>query len=397
MKRLKIRMLAAMLLMAVLPSCGDGDSKSEPQNREPEVIPLEEDNNNSQNPNNPSNSDTPTPTPHTDLDFAYGGDPSWITAMEKQGKKFYSASGEETECFALLSSLGMNAARFRVFVKPSASEGGVWGLCDIDDVVAKSIRAQKSGMKIMIDFHYSDTWADPSNQKKPAAWDNAATVADLGDSAAAFTKKTLEALKAANIDINWVQIGNETRGGMMQVSSKGKEASVNGKMGDNYVIIHNKCAAVAREIFPQTKIVTHFENGQNALWKEHDAVLKKRDFDILGLSLYPEYTKQGEYWVPDANGIAEKHYKNCATYMNSFASTYGKETMLCEIGVTEIDTETIGSSLKAAFDYIKANVKSCKGIFYWEPECFNDFNHYGMGGFTNKGQPAQALIDTYKH
>ena len=395
MKRLSTLLLSAVLTLALLPSCGDGDSKPETKDQTPVVVPLEEDNNTGDN-GNGGGQETAAPE-HTDLDFAYGGDISWVTAMEKQGKKFANVAGEAADCFTLLSDLGMNAARFRVWVKPSASEGGVWGLCDIDDVVAKSIRAQKSGMKIMIDFHYSDTWADPSNQKKPAAWDNAATVAVLGDSAAAFTKRTLEKLKAANIDINWVQIGNETRGGMMLTSSKGKEASVNGKMGDNYVVIHNKCAAVAREIYPQTKIVTHFENGQNALWKEHAAVFKKLDFDILGLSLYPEYTKQGEYWVPDANGIAEKHYKNCASYMNSFATTYGKETMLCEIGVTEIEKEANGASLKAAFDYIKANVKSCKGIFYWEPECFNDFNHYGMGGFTNKGQPAQALIDTYKH
>ena len=337
------------------------------------------------------------PTKHTDLAFAYGGDISWVTAMEKQGKKVANTSGEAADCFELMSSIGMNAARFRIWVKPSASEGGVWGLCDIDDVVAKSIRAQKAGMKIMIDFHYSDTWADPSHQKKPAAWDNVPTVEALADSAAAFTKKTLEALRAANIDINWVQIGNETRGGMMLVSSTGDEASVNGKMGDNYVVIHNKCAAVARQIFPQTKIVTHFENGQNELGEEHDAVFQKLDFDILGFSLYPEYTKQGEFWVPDADGIAEKHYKNCASYMNSFATKYGKETMLCEIGVTEIEKDANGASLKAAFDYIKANVKSCKGIFYWEPECYQGFNHYGMGGFTDNGQPAQALIDTYKH
>lgn len=393
MKRLSTLILSAVLIISVLPSCNDGDSKPEPKEQTPVVVPIENDDKPADNGGSQENT---SPT-HTDLDFAYGGDISWVTAMEKQGKKFANAAGEASDCFALLSDLGMNAARFRVWVKPSASEGGVWGLCDIDDVVAKSIRAQKSGMKIMIDFHYSDTWADPSNQKKPAAWDNAVTVAVLGDSAAAFTKLTLEKLKAANIDINWVQIGNETRNGMMLTSSKGKEASVNGKMGDNYVVIHNKCAAVAREIFPQTKIVTHFENGQKALWKEHAAVFQKLDFDILGLSLYPEYTKQGDYWVPDANGIAENQYKNCASYMNTFATTYGKETMLCEIGVTEIEKETNGASLKAAFDYIKANVKSCKGIFYWEPECYQGFNHYGMGGFTSKGQPAQALIDTYKH
>ncbi len=334
---------------------------------------------------------------HTDADFAYGGDISWVTAMEKQGKTFVNASGEAADCFELLSSAGMNAARFRVFVNPSEWSAGVWGLCDIDDVVTKSIRAQKAGMKIMIDFHYSDTWADPSHQKKPAAWDDSSTVDDLGDRAAAFTKLTLERLKAAGVDVSWVQIGNETRGGMMTTSSTGKSTDLNGSMGDNYVVIHNKCASAAREVFPLVKIITHFEGGQRPLWKEHRAILKKLDFDILGLSLYPEYIKQGEYWAPDVNGISEKLYKNCAENMNAFAAEFGKETMICEIGVTRIEIPSNGATLKAAFDYIRSNVPSCKGVFYWEPECYSGFNHYSMGGFTRSGQPAPALIDIFKH
>ncbi|MBR6436632.1 MAG: glycosyl hydrolase 53 family protein [Thermoguttaceae bacterium] len=334
---------------------------------------------------------------NSDVDFAYGGDISWVSAMEKQGIKFLNVNDEAADCFEILSSLGMNAARFRVFVNPSEWSAGVWGLCDINDVVTKSIRAQKSGMKIMIDFHYSDTWADPSHQKKPASWDDAATVGELGDRAAAFTKLTLERLKAADVDVSWVQIGNETRWGMMTTSSTGQPTSVNGAMGDNYVLIHNKCAAAARRVFPQVKIVTHFENGQSALDEKQIAVLKQLDFDILGLSLYPEYVNLGGYWTPVDNGISEKQYKKCAGYMNAFAAEFGKETMICEIGVTRIEMPANGASLKAAFDYIKTNVPSCKGIFYWEPECYDGFNHYRMGAFTRSGQPAPALIDIFKH
>ena len=333
---------------------------------------------------------------NTDVDFAYGGDISWVTAMEKQGKTFYNANGELADCFELLSSLGMNAARFRIFVNPSEWERGVWGLCDINDVVVKCIRAQRSGMKIMIDFHYSDTWADPSHQKKPATCDNATTVGDLSNGAAAFTSITLERLKVAGVNVSWVQIGNETRSGMMTTSSTGQQTDVNGAMGDNYVVIHNRCAFAARRAFPHVKIVTHFENGQSALDEKQIAVLKMLDFDILGLSLYPEYVNHGGYWAPDVNGFSEKQYKKCAENMNAFAKEFGKETMICEIGVTRIETPANGASLKAAFDYIKTNVPSCKGIFYWEPECYDGFNHYRMGGFTSSGQPSQALIDIYK-
>ena len=401
MKRLSYLILSAILATTFFTtqSCNKDDDKTE--KKEVEVIPLENDEEKSPDQNEESSDQFPEITAanevtHSDLDFAYGADPGWITAMEKQSKKFYNTDGNEADCFEILSGIGINAARFRVWVNPS-NETGIWGLCNAEDVIKKAIRAQNAGMKIMIDFHYSDTWADPSNQKKPAAWDNAATVSDLADSAAAFTKFVLENLKAKNVDVNWVQIGNETRTGMMTTSSTGDSTTVNGNMGENYKTIHNKCAAAARAIFPNTKIVIHFQDGQKSLYSSFTSIVKDLDMDILGFSLYPEYTNNGSYWVADVNGISESQYSKCAKVMNSFATSYKKETMICEIGTTNIEKETAGATLKTAFDYIKTNVSSCKGIFYWEPECYNSFNNYGMGGFTTSGKPADALVTTYKH
>src|SRR5450830_920025 len=102
-----------------------------------------------------------TPLPAS---FAKGADISWLTQMESSGKKFYNSAGAEQECMALLKSLGMNSVRLRVWVNPSGS----WN--NSADVVAKAIRAKNLGLRIMIDFHYSDTWADPGQQAKPAAW-----------------------------------------------------------------------------------------------------------------------------------------------------------------------------------------------------------------------------------
>ena len=96
--------------------------------------------------------------------FAQGADVSWVTQMESSGIKFYNTSGTEQECMALMKSLFMNTIRLRVWVNPSTT----WN--STADVVAKAVRAKNQGMRIMIDFHYSDTWADPGNQTKPAAW-----------------------------------------------------------------------------------------------------------------------------------------------------------------------------------------------------------------------------------
>jgi Arabinogalactan endo-1,4-beta-galactosidase len=96
--------------------------------------------------------------------FAAGADVSWLTQMEAAGKKFYNAGGTQMECMALLKSLGMNTIRLRVWVNPSD------GWCNAQDLLVKAKRARDLGMRILIDFHYSDSWADPSKQTKPAAW-----------------------------------------------------------------------------------------------------------------------------------------------------------------------------------------------------------------------------------
>ena len=98
--------------------------------------------------------------------YAKGADIGWLSQMENEGKKFYDAAGKQMDCIALLKSKGINSIRLRVWVNPTTI------YCGTSDVIAQAKRAQNSGMKIMIDFHYSDWWADPGKQNKPAAWQN---------------------------------------------------------------------------------------------------------------------------------------------------------------------------------------------------------------------------------
>ena len=93
--------------------------------------------------------------PTETVTFAKGADISWVTEMEKSGMKFYNANGKQTDCFELMKELGMNAIRLRVWVNPTD------GYCNKADVVAKALRAKALGLELMIDFHYSDSWADP--------------------------------------------------------------------------------------------------------------------------------------------------------------------------------------------------------------------------------------------
>lgn len=120
--------------------------------------------------------------------FVRGADVSWLTEMEANGRKFYDAHGKERECMSLLRELGMNAIRLRVWVNP------VDGWCNQADVVAKAWRAHNLGYRLMIDFHYSDTWADPGNQTKPAAWEDY-SFDELRQAVANHTTEVLTTLK----------------------------------------------------------------------------------------------------------------------------------------------------------------------------------------------------------
>ena len=143
--------------------------------------------------------------------FAKGADVSWLTEMEHDGVKFYNQNGKAEECMWLLRDLGTNAIRLRVWVNP---EGG-W--CGKDDVIAKASRAQALGYRLMIDFHYSDTWADPGNQKIPAAWKNY-DFEQMKQAVANHTKDVLSALKKNGVtNVEWVQVGNETQIGRAHV------------------------------------------------------------------------------------------------------------------------------------------------------------------------------------
>src|SRR4030095_9527333 len=114
---------------------------------------------------NKSNSGGGNPPPNPpNNNIAKGADVSWLTEMEAAGRKFYNSAGSEKDCMQILKDLGMNSIRLRVWVNPAN------GWNNAADVLLKAQRAKNLGMKIMIDFHYSDTWADPGHQAKPAAW-----------------------------------------------------------------------------------------------------------------------------------------------------------------------------------------------------------------------------------
>ena len=308
--------------------------------------------------------------------FAKGADISWVTQMESQGMKFYNSAGAETECTVLMKETGFDAIRLRVWVNPSD------GWCNKNDVLIKAGRARDAGMKLMIDFHYSDTWADPGHQTPPAAW--AGYNADqMAEAVAGHTKEVLQLLKDNGIEVTWVQIGNEVNQGMLWDSGKVSDSSVN-----SFIDYFNSGSKAAKEVYPQSKVILHVSNGHDSglftwffdLMKKHDA-----DYDIIGMSLYPVWWENGA-WRTDWQTNATK----CMSNTRSISARYGKPVILCEVGMP-CGTPQMS---KEAMQYILTEAKKiemCQGVFYWEPQAPDGYNGgYGLGSFAN-GKPTIAL------
>lgn len=306
----------------------------------------------------------------TDTLFAKGADVSWLTQMEASGYKFYDTTGQQKDCLQILKEKGINAIRLRAWVNP------VNGWCGTADVLNKAIRAKQAGFKIMIDFHYSDTWADPAHQTKPAVWANASTNA-LIDSVYQYTFNVLTLLKSNGIVPQWVQIGNETNNGMLWPDGMASTHI------DTFAQMINAGYTAAKAVDSSIQVIVHISNGyDNSLfrWVFDGLQSNGAHWDIIGMSLYPD----ADTWQSLDN--------ECLSNMQDMVSRYGKKIMICEVGMSMTDSLACRSFLSDIISKVKSLPNQMGlGVFYWEPECYNNWQGYGKGAFNNQGMPTTAL------
>ncbi|MGN0188012.1 MAG: arabinogalactan endo-beta-1,4-galactanase [Candidatus Cryptobacteroides sp.] len=310
--------------------------------------------------------------------FAKGADISWVTEMEAGGIKFQNSEGKVTECTALMKEIGFNSVRYRVWVNPEA------GWNSKEDVLAKALRAQKLGMRIMIDFHFSDTWADPGSQTVPKAWEGY-DINGLVKAVSGHTTEVLSLLKKYGIEVEWVQAGNETRTGMLWPLGSYQE---NG--GKNYANLTNACYDAAKAVYPDCKVIVHLDGGHDiSLYDRLFPVLNANGgkYDIIGMSLYP-------CWWNDETSSFGTEWKDrtdqCIANIRTLASKYGKDVMICEVGMPACNPE-IGRDMLGYLLEKTTAIEECKGVFYWEPEAPEGYNGgYGLGAFKD-GKPTVAL------
>ena len=312
---------------------------------------------------------TPPPVVQ-DTPVVRGADISWLTQMEASGIKFYNSSGTSMDCIQLLGSLGLNAIRLRVWVNPAGGWNGN------ADVVAKAKRVKQLGLRLMLDFHYSDTWADPGHQTKPAAWaslDSTGLVNEVYN----YTVSVLDTLRTAGVVPSWVQVGNETSDGMLWPDGQASK-----HMAAFSALVSAGYRAV-KSINDSIKVIVHIANGyDNSLFRWIFDGLKTNgaSWDIIGMSLYPSTSN----W--------QSYNDSCLANMKDMIARYNKQVMICEVGMPVDQAAACQSFLADLISKTKSIPNgNGLGVFYWEPESYNKWQGYTLGAFDNTGKPTIAM------
>ena len=271
--------------------------------------------------------------------YAVGADISWLQSQEDNGLVF-SDGGVDGDAIEILRDNGMNYIRLRLFVNPQSELGYSQrdGYCDLAHTLVMARRIKEAGMYFLLDFHYSDNWADPAKQIMPQAWQTY-SYEEVCNAVYEHTKSTLEALKAQGTLPDMVQVGNEVSNGMLWPYGAVRH-SFAGLCG----LLKEGIRAV-REYAPKAEVMVHVALGGQAEESEcfFDAMAEYGvDFDIIGQSYYPEW-----------HGTLEELESNAKTLV----AKYDKPLIVVEYRDHYLDIERIVRSLPNGMG---------RGTFIWE-------------------------------
>ena len=308
--------------------------------------------------------------------FWLGADISGTTELEAHGVQLMNAQGEPRENTALMKELGLNAVRLRVWVNP------VRGFSAKEDVLVMAQRAKALDMALMIDFHYSDWWADPGKQNIPDAWKDC-TYEQMKQCLAQHTRETLQLLKNFDIDVRWVQVGNETTNGFLWPMGNAHENMA------QYAGLTKAGYEAVKDVYPDAQVIIHLDAGCDP-HRYHFIFdgLKANGcpWDIIGISVYPYWDIEAGHetsWV----GTIRDFTANVRARYEKYQTTL----MVVETGV-EAKKPIEGKQIMA--EIIRASREDCdghcQGVFYWAPEAEG---HYPLGAF--EGHRPTAIMEAF--
>ncbi|MCL2213872.1 MAG: glycosyl hydrolase 53 family protein [Treponema sp.] len=300
--------------------------------------------------------------PNLPDNFMFGADISSIIALENSGVKFYGFNGEEQDIFKTLADAGINYIRIRIWNDPFDSRGNGFGggNCDVNNAAVIASRAKKHGLKLFINFHYSDFWADPGKQMVPRVWARMS----IEEKASALEQFTFDALKEIGKygDIGMVQLGNETNSAMSGENN-----------WNNISLLMNAGARAVRKYNKNILITVHFTDPQANRYAIYAGNLKEHnvDYDVFASSYY-------SFWHGTLDNLKDQ--------LDMIKNEYGKDVLIAETAYaytsddgdgfanTVSDSRALyhpfsiyGQALSVRDVIAVAADTGAIGVFYWEP------------------------------
>ncbi len=336
-------------------------------------------------------------------EFVKGADVGFLTGQERQGVVFHDRQGRERECLELLKNdYQISAIRMRVWVNPRG------GSCDKNELLAMAKRVKALGMDLMVNFHYSDWWADPAKQPIPKAW-LGHSYEEMKQDLRNHTIEVLTLLKDNGITPRWVQVGNETTNGMLwsvktneqgwEIKDENGNTTITHSMGhiqtepEQYAGFIRAGYDAVKEVFPEAIVIVHLDRGHRRDIYDYnlDTILKyDGKFDMVGMSLYPYWAKVDHPELKDDDIITD-----CMANIRYVSKKYGCDVMIVETGfeVDEQHPEVMEEGRRLLTRVIhEARTMTdghCKGVFYWEPQCLP--GGYKLGAFDRHAAPTAIM------
>ena len=246
--------------------------------------------------------------------FIKGMDLSTLLEMERCGAKYYD-HGQEMDILDIMKKYDVDTIRLRLWNDPKSESGEPYGAGnnDLAETIAIGKRVTDAGLGVLLNFHYSDFWADPGKQIKPKAWASYG-VEELEKAVYDFTKDSLQKVLDAGVNVTMIQVGNELSNGLLW--PEGQLPNY-----DNVAKFVSAGIRACREVKAEIPLMIHLDNGgNNALYRDwFDHYMERgEDFDYIGLSYYP-------FW----HGTLQMLEDN----MNDIAVRYGKELIVAEVSM----------------------------------------------------------------
>ncbi|WP_035343414.1 MULTISPECIES: glycoside hydrolase family 53 protein [Dickeya] len=321
------------------------------------------------------------PLRNTPAGFIKGADISTLLEVERQGAVFYDENHQRADPIVVLKKNGVNYIRLRLWVDPKDAAGNPYGGGDNDlaTTLVLAKRAKAQGMKLLLDFHYSDFWTDPGKQFKPKAWANLPYEA-LKTAVHDYTRDTIARFKREGVLPDMVQIGNEANGGILW--PEGKSWGQGGGEFDRLAGLLNAAIAGLRENLSspgQVKIMLHLAEGtknDTFRWWFDEITRRGVPFDVIGLSMYTYWNGPISALKTNMDDISQRYNKDVIVV----EAAYGYTLANCDnaensFGAKEAKDGGYPATVQGQADFMRDLMQSVidvpsqrgKGVFYWEP------------------------------